>query len=83
MKAAGKERNRITDEITNAYVQQSMSGQLTAEMNKNKPAAREAQLVIKVNEQHAWIPARDQPVSGNFRVRSLLLALFIFPYFSL
>ena len=63
LKTARKERNKITDEITNAYVQQSMSGQLAAEMNKNKPVVREAQLVIKVNEQYAWIPAKDQPVS--------------------
>lgn len=63
LKAANRERDAITDEIMNAYTQRAMSGQMAADMSKNKPAARTAECVIKVNDKHAWIPARDQPVS--------------------
>lgn len=40
LRAAERERNKITDEITNAYVPRAMSGQLAADMSKGKPHAR-------------------------------------------
>jgi hypothetical protein len=63
LKTAEKERDRITDEISEAYVQKAMSGQIAADMSRNKPASREAELIIKANERVAWVPATDQPVS--------------------
>ncbi len=61
--AAKAERNKIKDVITKAYVERAMSGQLSQDMNKTKPDREDAELIIKVNEDHAWIPVRDQPVS--------------------
>lgn len=57
--AAKKERDKIKDVISDAYVQRAMSGQVVAD----KPDRMDAELIIKVNEKHAWIPVRDQPMS--------------------
>ncbi len=61
--AAKGERSKIKTEISNAYVQRAMSGQLSQDMDKTKPGRKDAELIIKVNENHAWIPVRDKPVS--------------------
>jgi len=61
--AAKKERNKIKTELNDAYVQRAMSGQLSQDMDKTKPDRKDAELIIKVNENHASIPVRDQPVS--------------------
>jgi hypothetical protein len=61
LKAAEKERSALTNEISDAYVKRAMSGSLAADMNKDKPAAKEAQVIIKVNEQRVWIPVQCAP----------------------
>jgi len=61
LKTVEKERSNLNKEITDAYVKRAMSGQLASDMDSNKPAGKEAQLIIKVNERRAWIPVRDAP----------------------
>jgi hypothetical protein len=56
LKAAEKERDGITDAINGAYVKSALSGRLAAGMNRNKPAVREAELIIRVNERVALGP---------------------------
>ncbi len=62
LKVAEREQGKLKMEASDAYMQRLMSGQVAADVDGAKPARQDAELIIKVNEERAWIPARNTPI---------------------
>lgn len=67
LKAVRGEIRKLKEDINNAYMQKMMSGELRDKMKVAGPANDHAEVIIKVNEDHAWISPQNAPfnVTGS------------------
>ena len=56
MKTVAAERNKLEEEITQAFVSKVQTGQMAKEMSVGIPERGEAQLTFFVNADRAWVP---------------------------